>query len=373
MSSQASGGLQDLLPAVAAMFGVPRCVDRIGLAGGLNGGVRQVVVLLVDGLGEHALAEHGHLTPKLMSGKDLGGLNTPIPTTTAAALTSFGTGLPVGQHGIVASAFEVEETPLWPLSWRSEPNPIATQPEPTVFERMSAAGVSVATAAPAKFRTSGLTRAALRGGRFLGTETAADRVAAAVAEIKAAQLRDQPGFAYVYWPDLDQVGHVHGVASPQWCTELAVVEALTTELIAGLPAGSALLMTADHGMLNIADVARFDLDLHPTLGIGVRRVLGEPRLRHVYCEPGAVEATLRRWRRVLAEVAVVVDRDEAAERWFAPLDPWYRERIGDVVAMASQEFSLVSDRVDRVVSNLRGQHGADHPVERRIPLRAWFT
>lgn len=371
MTSPQAGGLEELLPAVAAMFGVPRCADRIGLAARLDGGPRQVVVLLVDGLGEHSLTEYGHLAPILMSGKDLGALAAPIPTTTAAALTCFGTGLRVGQHGIVGSAFEVEGTPLWPLTWRSEPNPIATQPEATMLERMSTAGVGVTTIAPAKFRASGLTRAALRGGRFLGADTAADRIAAAIGELQSAQLRNQPCLVYVYWPDLDRAGHVHGVASNQWCTELAIVEALTADLIAGLPAGSALLLTADHGMLNVADSARFDLDLRPSLGLGVRRVLGEPRLRHVYCEPGTVQVTLQRWRRELEDVAVVVDRDEAAERWFAPLDPWHRERIGDVVAMASGHHSLVSDRVDRVVSNLRGQHGADHPIERSIPLRAW--
>jgi hypothetical protein len=282
-----------------------------------------------------------------------------------------GTGLPVGQHGIMGSAFEVDGEPLWPLAWKTHPNPVATQPEPTVLERMSAAGVAVTSAAPAQFRNSGLTRAALRGGGFAGADTAADRVAVVVRELADARRTGQPCLLYVYWPDLDKAGHVHGVASPAWRTELAVVNSLVADLAAVLEPGEALLVTADHGMLDVADTARFDLDSHPSLGLGVRRVLGEPRLRHIYCEAGATAATCSRWRRELAGVAEVVDRDEAAQRWFAPLDDWYSDRIGDVVAMASGGHSLVSDRVDRVVSNLRGQHGADSEVERSVPLRAW--
>jgi hypothetical protein len=278
----------------------------------------------------------------------------------------------VGQHGIVGAAFEVDGAPLWPLSWKADPNPIATQPERTILERMEGAGVAVATAAPAQFRSSGLTRAALRGGQYPGADTAAERISVVAAQLAAASLADAPAFVYVYWPDLDKAGHVHGVASPQWRAALTAVDALVAELAAGLSPGTALLVTADHGMVDVPDPARIDLDIRPALSVGVRRVLGEPRLRHVYCEPGAARSTLLRWRRELAGVAVVLDRDEAAQRWFVPLDPWYSDRIGDVVAMACDDRSLVSDRVDRIVSNLRGQHGADSATERRVPLRAWL-
>jgi hypothetical protein len=52
-----------------------------------------------------------------------------------------------------------------------------------------------------------------------------------------------------------------------------------------------------------------------------------------------------------------------------PVDPWYEDRIGDVVAVARDDWALVSDRVDRIVSSLRGQHGALTDAEVLVPLR----
>jgi hypothetical protein len=40
-----------------------------------------------------------------------------------------------------------------------------------------------------------------------------------------------------------------------------------------------------------------------------------------------------------------------------------------VVAIARADWALVSDRVDRLVSSLRGQHGGLTPDEVEVPLR----
>lgn len=364
--------LDQLLPAVASQLGVPRFSDPLGLAHSPLSGVASMVVLLVDGLGWQQLVAHDSLAPRTLSGFDLGPMHSTFPSTTAAAVTSFGTGLGPGMHGIIGSAFEVDGTALWPLSWAADPNPIATQPERTVLEAAAAAGVAVASVAPARFAGSGLTRAGLRGGRYLGADTVEARVVAVAGELAAARRSRQRCLVYVYWPELDKAGHVHGVNSPQWRAELAVVDELVGELASLLQQGEGLLVTADHGILDVPDSARIDLDgLSAQLSPGVRRVLGEPRVRHVYTEPGRARAVLAAWQRTLAGRATVVGRDEAAATWFAPVDPWYTDRIGDVVALAGHGLSLVSDRVDRIVSNLRGQHGGRDPREVEIPLLAF--
>ena len=103
---------------------------------------------------------------------EIGPLAAPFPSTTCVSLTSLGTGLPPGMHGIVGTSFRLDDgSVLAPLSWGGDPNPIATQPEPTVLERAASAGVLVTSAAPAAHRTSGLTRAALRGGEYPGADT----------------------------------------------------------------------------------------------------------------------------------------------------------------------------------------------------------
>ena len=162
--------LAELLPAAAHLLGVP---GFPGAANGLAGPLRDslgtpahIIVLLVDGLGAVQLTEHSTHAPRLAAMPEIGPLAAPFPSTTCVSLTSLGTGLPPGMHGIVGTSFRLDDgSVLAPLSWGGDPNPIATQPESTVLERAAGAGVLVTTAAPAAHRSSGLTRAALRGRR----------------------------------------------------------------------------------------------------------------------------------------------------------------------------------------------------------------
>ena len=75
------------------------------------------------------------------------------------------------------------------------------------------------------------------------------------------------------------------------------------------------------------------------------------------------------WRDELGDRADVRIRAEVVDL-LGPVDDWYADRIGDVVAIARDDWALTSDRVDRIVSGLRGQHGGLTDEEVLIPLRA---
>ncbi|HEX6887089.1 MAG TPA: nucleotide pyrophosphatase/phosphodiesterase family protein [Candidatus Nanopelagicales bacterium] len=360
--------LADLLPAVCHVLGLPGLPPGCAWLEAPLAGVRHAVVLLVDGLGAEQLAERRSHAPTLAGLTELGPLDAPFPSTTCVSLTSLGTGLPPGMHGIVGTAFRLDDgTVLAPLSWKDDPNPIATQPEPTLLERAAAAGIRVVSAAPLAHRSSGLTRAALRGGEYPGAETAADRIRVTAEALAAAAAAGRCSLTYVYWPDLDKAGHVHGVASAQYRQALAAVDRLVAGIVDVLPPDAALLVTADHGLVDVPDDRRVDLEADPALRVGVEAILGEPRVRHVYAEPGQAEAVLARWRRLLAGRAEVRSRAEVAAL-LGPVDEWHADRIGDVVAIAGEDWALVSERVDRMVSSLRGQHGGREPAEVRVPL-----
>jgi hypothetical protein len=359
--------LDGLLPAVCNLLAVPgfaasACSD-------LPAGADHVVLLLVDGLGELQLAGHREVAPRMWGMRDLGPLRTPFPSTTAVSLTSLGTGLPPGKHGIVGTSFRLEDgTALAPLKWADSPNPIATQPEPTLFERAARAGVSVVSVAPEAYRSSGLTRAALRGGEFVGVSTAAQRVDVVVQALAQARSSASRSLTYVYWPDLDRAGHANGVASSQYRRALQEADALAGALAALCRPDVALLITSDHGLVDVPDSRRFDLEAHPALRGGVEVILGEPRARHVYVKRGMVEQVLTTWRSVLGPVADILPRRAAAEL-LGGLEDWFEDRVGDVVAIARDDWALVSDRVDRQVSALRGQHGGLTDAEVLVPLR----
>lgn len=345
--------------SAAAAVGVPGYRDVLGL-----GDLRQVVVCLIDGLGWQALREHAELAPRLSSLAG-GSIAAAFPSTTPVGLASLGTGLLAGQHGLVGASFEYPETGdvLAPLQWGHHPTPIAVQPEPTVFEVASRAGVRVTSLSPAAYAGSGLTRAVLRGSEYVGVEDVSQRRA----RLAAILAEGTPSYSYVYWPELDRVGHEHGIDSAAWRAALQRVDRLAAGLCEALVPGSAIVFTSDHGMLDCPTEERIDLDSEPRLRRGVRRWAGEPRVRHVYTERSPDAAVLDSWREILGDAADVMTRDEVFDRGLlGPVDPALAERVGDIVAVA-RGHRMLSSSVDRIVSGLRGQHGGLTPQEMLVP------
>jgi type I phosphodiesterase/nucleotide pyrophosphatase len=361
-----TGSLADVLPSVLAGLGVAGGADRLGL-----GPSRSVCVLLVDGLGDDLLAEHAAAAPFLASLRADGGrrITAGFPATTTASLTSLGTGLPPGEHGVVGYEVWLDDIDglLNCLHWDPRVDPHVFQPEPTVFELADRAGVAVAQVGPGRFAGTGLTEAALRGGAYLGAETAGQRVAAAADALRG----DEPRLVYAYYGDLDTTGHVDGATSPAWRYQLQAVDLFAEQLAGALPSGARLVVTADHGMLDVPHSARVDLAEGPELDQGVAHVAGEPRAVYVHALPGAAEDVLAAWRETLGDRFWVRTRDEAiAAGWFGPVvTDAARARIGDVIAAARTASAVVdSRRMSPHLLRLVGLHGSLTPAELGVPL-----
>ena len=362
LARAAAGSLQVDLPTWAPDASAP---GSTGVSIGDLPPARHVVVCLIDGLGWQQLIEHRDLAPALADGVGAP-IHTVFPSTTAAALGSLGTGLLPGSHGMVGMAFRLPETGsvLHPLHWGEEPLPVMVQPEPTMFEALQAAGVRTTTVAPAAYSASGLTRAVLRGPAYVPAQTVDERVAA-LAEL----LRQpSPSFTYVYWPDLDRLGHQHGIDSEQWRDGLGRVDALIAGIRSALTADTLLLVTADHGMVTCPAAERITIDDHPDLLADVTCIAGEPRARHVYLAADRAAAACARWRAVLGERASVLTRAEVvASGLIGTVEPGIDERIGDLVVVPNGSAALASS-VDPRASGLLGQHGGWSPAEQLIPL-----
>ncbi|RBY88408.1 alkaline phosphatase family protein [Blastococcus sp. TF02A-26] len=366
------GTLADVLPGAAAALGVP--VHRGDLPGdpldltGALAGARRVAVLLVDGLGADLLRRHAAIAPTLAAlATPAGDLSAPCPSTTPVSLTTLGTGLPPGSHGVLGfvTAVPGEDRALNHTQWADDPDPRDWQSRRTVFEQAADAGVAVTAVAPYAYRGSGLSEAAYRGAAYSGTVGAGDLAAGLLQALEAGPR----ALAYGYTPELDLTGHVRGVDSRAWRAQLALVDRLVEQVLAGLPDDAALLVTADHGMLDVPVHTRFDLDDEPDLLDGVRLLAGEPRARYVHAVPGAADDLLHRWRDVLGHRAWVVSREEAvASGVFGPVDDALAERVGDVVALARGTWALTATRQEPGPSRLEAYHGSLTGVELAIPL-----
>jgi hypothetical protein len=361
--------LADVLPSAVAALGGPGS-DALGLRA-LLPDVRRIAVLLVDGLGWFQVpvaAPHAPTLADLATGR-LGAareLTSGFPSTTPVSLVTLGTGAPPGAHGVIGFRVRRPDTGqlLNHIDWGDDPDPGQWQPVPTVFERATAAGLSTTVVSRPEFAGTGLTVAAYRGSAYRGAGSVDDLATEMLAALSASAL------VYGYFPDLDRAGHLFGVGSVPWRAAATDVDRLLTALLDGLPGDAALLVTADHGQLDVPADRRFDVAADERLSAGIAAVAGEPRMRHVHAVAGAAADVLAAWRGVLGDAAWVVERDEAvAQGWFGPVPPVHAGRIGDVVAACRGTYAVLASHDEpEIVSRLVAHHGSFTAVEMTIPL-----
>ncbi|CAA9336952.1 MAG: Alkaline phosphodiesterase I / Nucleotide pyrophosphatase [uncultured Nocardioidaceae bacterium] len=359
------GSLADLLPAVGTAMGVPIADPGVPVPALPSG--RGWVVLLVDGLGWHLLREHREVAPYLASLlDDSEPLTTAIPSTTATSLTSLGTALPPGRHGIVGYTSRIPGTTrtLNALSWKGGPDPVEWQPYQTALSRLQQSGLDVTVVNKAKFEGSGLTLASQRGVPFLGADDPENRLVC----IQEAVRTSRP-LVYAYESVLDHTGHEHGCRSQRWRERLAVIDAEVAELRSALPNEIGLLVTGDHGMVDVPMTDRVELDDEPDLTADVVVLAGEARFRHVHTRATAVDSVAARWRDRLGATALVRTRDEAFdENWFGVVEDRVRPRIGDVLVASLGTSAVFSTSQFPVEHKMVGFHGSVTGAETLVPL-----
>jgi Type I phosphodiesterase / nucleotide pyrophosphatase len=355
--------LADLATSVLASLGMDGQPNPLGLAA-----ASRVCLLVIDGLGWDLLRQHMAAAPFLSelawSGRPL---TAGFPSTTVTSLSSLGTGLVPGRHGMLGYQVAVPGTGrlLNALRWDSRIDPLTWQPAPTIFERAAAEGIAALRIAHGSYRKTGMSAAIMRGATYLP----ADTLGALVGRTAAAMAQEPRALAMVYDAGLDSTGHVCGCGSDAWRYQLGHVDRLAEQLAGALPPDTVLYVTADHGMVDVGQADRADYDLLPELRNGVALLGGEPRARHVYAEPGAAGDVLAAWRETLGASAWVVSREQAiAEGWFGDVTPELSGRIGDVIAASATSGAVVASVSEPREAKLVGMHGSLTPADQLVPL-----
>jgi hypothetical protein len=358
--------LGELMPSIGAHLAVPGySEDSFRLPQS-----SRYVVVLIDGLGWNLLRRAVVAAPFFRS--LLGGalpITSAVPSTTVTSLGSLGTGQPPGQHGLVGYTSRVPSTGeiLNGLTWESDLVPTIYQSKPTFFERASESDVFVTSVALARFQGTGLTEAALRGAAFVpfSDESAEDL---RIALIVDAALRGDRAVVYAYERELDHYGHVHGCNSVDWLQQLGRIDAMCARLRAALPSQVTLIITGDHGMVDIPSDQRIVAEDDPALMAGVSALAGEARFRQLYVDQELPSRVADRWRARLGELAWVRTRDEAIdEGWFATIDDQLRERWGHVLVALRGDWAVMTSAFPREYT-LIGMHGSLTPAEMLVPL-----
>jgi predicted AlkP superfamily pyrophosphatase or phosphodiesterase len=319
----------------------------------------QVVLLVLDGLGWEQLQDRRSIAPT-MAAMTGGSVMTVAPSTTATALTSIATGTPPSAHGIVGYRIAVDDAVLNVLRWSTPAGDARRTISPAAFQVEAPFGGQVPPVVTrAEFIDSGFTRAHLAGTRIVPYRM----VSTLITEV-GRLTRAGEAFVYAYYEGIDKVAHEYGLAE-HYDAELRAADRLVADLIDSLPPGAALVVTSDHGQVDVGDnliTPAADVLRH------VRLQSGEARFRWLHARSGQGDALLEAATTHHADTAWVVSLEQIAdERWLGELTAASAGRLGDV-ALVAREPVAFEDPDDSGPYHLVGRHGSLTAAEMLVPL-----
>jgi predicted AlkP superfamily pyrophosphatase or phosphodiesterase len=173
---------------------------------------------------------------------------------------------------------------------------------------------------------------------------------------------------YGYYEGLDKVSHEYGLGE-QYDEELRSIDHMLARLLEALPAGTVLLVTADHGQVEVPQDRILQLPAEVQTHVAMQS--GEGRFRWLHARGGRAAALLEAARGAFGEDAWVRSRDEAiAEGWYGPVvTEAAAGRLGDVL-LAARGDAAFHDPNDTGPYVLVGRHGSLTAEEMLVPLVA---
>jgi len=319
-----------------------------------------VVLFVLDGLGWDQLQSHRDLMPTVAA--MVGGpVHTVAPTTTATALTSITTGLTPAEHGLIGYRIVLGGDVVNLLRWSVDDHAVRRSHPPRDVQPFEPfLGQTVPVISVAELQSSAFSEAHLRGSEPVGWRAASSIAVQARIEVEAGRR-----FVYCYYGGIDKIAHERGFGE-FYDAELRAADRLVADVLAALPSGTALLVTADHGQVHVGDHI---VTLSEQMLDGVVLQSGEGRFRWLHAAKGAVGDVADAGRSEVGHLAWVVTREQMLdEHWFGPtMAPAVRSRLGDVALVAFEPVSF-HDPADSGPFELVCRHGSLTSAEVNVPL-----
>ena len=328
--------------------------------------VRHSVVILVDGLGHENLTENKGYARFLNSKLD-SSLRCEFPSTTATSLTGLATGLRSGHHGVIGYSVysrELGEQRNLLTGW-------STRAEARDFKKVADLSTNskemTAVIGPKQYAETGFTELTMSGASYLAAESLTERFDSALAISNQATK----SVTYLYVPELDQLAHRFGVVSTKWLEALEELDFEISRFASKLGADIGVLLTADHGVLDVAPENHVYLDDLQWYTDSVVSSAGDPRCNFIYLRNREdADVILKKLREEFGAYAYVCTHKELeAAGWVNTGTASIADYQPDVYLIWQKEF-VGYDRRTAKPHHLKliGQHGSITDRETRIPL-----
>jgi hypothetical protein len=339
---------------------------------------RNVILIVIDGLGYNFLLQRGksrlrdHLKSQMTS---------LFPSTTATAITAFLTGVAAQQHGLTGwfTWFRETASVIAPLPFKArlggrQLNECGISPTdlfslPPLFDTFKVPSFVVSPKhivdSPFNVRHCGRAqRIGYDGSRQLFRAIEA-----------AASARSDRKFIYAYYPELDTLAHQHGIGSAQVADLFSRLDSLFGEFLVNMRGtGSAVLLTADHGFVDIERT--IELEKHPELAQTLLLPLcGERRVAYCYVQRGHEKQFESYVAEYLSDYAEIFESARLVEQeWFGigEAHASLRQRVGDYTLVMKGRFTIKDWIKGEQRHHHVGAHGGVSEDEMLVPLVVAF-
>lgn len=355
---------------------------------------QHVILCVVDGMGLNTLQHTLELAQmnldyaawaEIAREGALAPLTSIAPSTTAAALTTFWTGRPPAEHGVMAYEVWLKEYGLIanmilhsPTSYigeldslrRAGFHPESFLPVPTLGTHLASHGVRAYGFQHHTIAHSGLSAMLMNGVEINPFRSLSDLWVSLSALLDATHA--EQNYIYIYWGDLDEHSHRFGPDDPRVALELAAFSRQLAYFLRERRArnrqDTLLLVTADHGHISTPRRADYELRRHPRLlDCLVMMPSGEARFPFVYLRPGREEAFLRYLEETWPGQFLPIPSTQALASGLFGGSPYDRvpDRIGDYVIIPQGDAYWWFGSRD---NPLLGRHGGLSRTEMLVPF-----
>lgn len=330
--------------------------------------VKSACVIMVDGLGSVNLRNRAGHAPKMLAALERdGSIQVGFPSTTATSLSSFSTGDRAGKHGMVGyqiyDRLASEQVNLL-TGIPSRADAAKWQKSKTVSEMAKEQSIDCFFVGAPEYENSGFTMATMPAAKYQPAKSIQDRFDTALAILQTKKR----SLVYLYIPELDMKAHQFGSKSSEWVEKLEELESELAKFRAKLPESVGVLLTADHGIIDVDSGNHIYLDeyeLPELFAVG-----GDPRVLYLYFESPPTTSFLSSLQDQLGVRVLVATNEQLVNAgWFGEVEDFSRDRMPDIFLVSIGEVALYHRGFAKPKSlKMIGQHGSISDQELTVPL-----
>lgn len=337
-----------------------------------------IVLIVLDGIGYEYLQEHGKDTIFEQHLKDR--ITSVFPSTTAACISSFLTGVAPQQHTITGWFLYLKEVgtvskilQFSPRYGGEEFSRAGVSPEKIFSQRNVAQKITKREAFQITKKSiaySDYTSILSRGAKTLAYKNLPGFFKKIKKTIKSGKKKK---FIYAYWSQFDALCHRYGVQSEQVATHFDELNIGMEKFIQSIHGtNSILIITADHGIIDTEKSKTICINDYPKLMETLALPLcGDPRLAYCYLRPKKVTQFEDFIEKYFSNACELRKSDELIENnffgLFSPSRKLY-DRVGDYTLIMKENYVIKDFLAGEKEKFLIGNHGGVSSKEMFVPL-----